>query len=154
MKLLQCPLYVVPDFKTYLFPPGSKMKQLPVELEAYCMNMSLAVQLAHAWMRIKNKTDSLSLKRVPNKESKYIIEEMSSEIIPRHICKSNNVHTEDLFVKDIPLDTLLGLKNFRWPGRFQTLHTNYAKFYLDGAHTKESMELCAEWFSNKNRYLC
>ncbi|KAL4212189.1 FolC bifunctional protein [Rhizopus microsporus] len=48
-----------------------------------------------------------------------------------------------------------GLKNVTWPGRGQQLHignTKYASndanitWYLDGAHTVESLGVCASWF--------
>lgn len=54
---------------------------------------------------------------------------------------------------DIPLNTLLGLKACKWPGRYQILKSNYAQFYLDGAHTKESMVICVEWFKQHNRFV-
>ncbi|CAD6241180.1 GSCOCG00009202001-RA-CDS [Cotesia congregata] len=38
------------------------------------------------------------------------------------------------------------LKSCRWPGRTQILKTKSVDFYLDGAHTPESIKCCAEWF--------
>ena len=43
-----------------------------------------------------------------------------------------------------------GLEKTRWPGREQIVRDEHSKnltFYLDGAHTEESMRTCAEWFS-------
>ena len=43
-----------------------------------------------------------------------------------------------------------GLQKTRWPGREQIVRDEHSKnltFYLDGAHTEESMRTCAEWFS-------
>ncbi|XP_008556858.1 folylpolyglutamate synthase, mitochondrial [Microplitis demolitor] len=42
-----------------------------------------------------------------------------------------------------------GLKLCKWPGRTQILKTKSLDFYLDGAHTQESMNCCVEWFSKK-----
>ncbi|KAI8845710.1 Mur ligase [Chytriomyces cf. hyalinus JEL632] len=45
----------------------------------------------------------------------------------------------------------VGLASARWPGRSQTLklkdHQN-ATFHLDGAHTPESLAVCAAWFNS------
>lgn len=49
----------------------------------------------------------------------------------------------------IPGDFVAGLENTRWPGRCQTvLDPNYPSttWYLDGAHTEESLKCCIEWF--------
>ncbi|GIL80286.1 hypothetical protein Vretifemale_9437 [Volvox reticuliferus] len=49
-----------------------------------------------------------------------------------------------------------GLRTVRWPGRSQVLHDDVAAtqggrltFYLDGAHTPESMAVCAAWFTGE-----
>ena len=42
-----------------------------------------------------------------------------------------------------------GLKNTRWPGRCQIAadtESNSLKWFLDGAHTVESIACCADWF--------
>lgn len=59
------------------------------------------------------------------------------------------------FKEAIPEEFKKGLKNVTWPGRGQLLdisHTKYASegtnatWFLDGAHTIESLEVCAAWF--------
>lgn len=45
--------------------------------------------------------------------------------------------------------TINALKTAFWPGRFQILNENNLTFYIDGAHTVESIKLCAEWFMQK-----
>lgn len=128
---VQCQLHIVPDYKSYLFPNNNKTKILPVELEAYCMNASLAIQLAHAWMNTNGK-------KVKKMEKKYFLNE---EIISQY--EYNKV-----FIDNVPMNTLLGLVHCKWPGRYQIVKSDYAQFYLDGAHTKESMEICSQWFIN------
>jgi folylpolyglutamate synthase len=59
-------------------------------------------------------------------------------------------------VSQVPEGFKKGLKEVKWPGRGQILpvtETKYAPqttnklgWYLDGAHTIESLETCAEWF--------
>lgn len=66
----------------------------------------------------------------------------------------NGVHNgliTSKMVVELPPSTCQGLGKCQWPGRYQVINADYAKFYLDGAHTKESMEICAQWFSDNNR---
>ncbi|KAF8624125.1 hypothetical protein AX15_006032 [Amanita polypyramis BW_CC] len=46
-----------------------------------------------------------------------------------------------------------GLENTRWPGRCQTVidpHLQHTTWYLDGAHTSESIECCLQWFASRD----
>ncbi|CAH1643753.1 unnamed protein product [Spodoptera littoralis] len=131
---VKCPLTVVPDYKTYAFP-NTEPAHLPVNVEAYQTNASLAIQLAHAWMRIT--------KPVHRKNG-----------LIKHVVNGQNGLTKpvlDTVVKCVTKETMMGLTSCKWPGRYQVVESDYAKFYLDGAHTKESMEICAQWFQNINR---
>ncbi|CAG5035054.1 unnamed protein product [Parnassius apollo] len=138
-KKVQCSLNVVPEYKSYTFQNGLKL-QLPVDIDAYRMNASLAVQLAHAWMRKKLQSQINNLKQtnitngnVEGRESKQ------------------NIGVVENIVTKLPNETILGLSSCRWPGRYQIVKTEYSTFYLDGAHTKESMEICVKWFKDNNR---
>ncbi|KRT84033.1 hypothetical protein AMK59_830, partial [Oryctes borbonicus] len=42
--------------------------------------------------------------------------------------------------------TKKGLANFNWPGRYQVIFLDDVNYYMDGAHTPESMEICVKWF--------
>lgn len=133
--VLQCPLTVVPDYKTYTFPNTDKI-HLPVDLEAYQTNASLAIQLAHAWMRITKPTHRKNgVKKLLNNTQNGI----SAVLEP--------------VVKCVTKETMEGLTSCKWPGRYHVVHAEYAQFYLDGAHTKESMEICAQWYRNTNVYV-
>ncbi|KAG1752651.1 FolC bifunctional protein [Suillus paluster] len=52
-------------------------------------------------------------------------------------------------LRSLPTSFLDGLRNAHWPGRCQTVldpkHEG-SKWFLDGAHTKESLACCLEWF--------
>jgi len=52
-------------------------------------------------------------------------------------------------VSELPPSFVAGLKAARWPGRCQTVadpvHANLT-WYLDGAHTAESLNCCMDWF--------
>ncbi|XP_015121626.1 folylpolyglutamate synthase, mitochondrial [Diachasma alloeum] len=40
----------------------------------------------------------------------------------------------------------MGLKDCKCPGRTQVLHGKSSDYYLDGAHTIDSMKVCVQWF--------
>lgn len=44
-----------------------------------------------------------------------------------------------------------GIEKFHWPGRYQLIERGEKKFYLDGAHTLESIEACLEWYEETCR---
>ena len=41
-----------------------------------------------------------------------------------------------------------GLERTEWPGRSQVIRMGSTQFYLDGAHTEESIISCRQWFSH------
>lgn len=45
----------------------------------------------------------------------------------------------------LPSEFIAGLKQASWPGRCQVLDTQKARWFIDGAHTVESLEVAAEW---------
>ena len=58
-----------------------------------------------------------------------------------------------LLKQDISPLLRAGLEETRWPGRCQTIVDRHpgrrgVTWYLDGAHTVESLQCCAEWFVN------
>ncbi|XP_045761673.1 folylpolyglutamate synthase, mitochondrial isoform X1 [Maniola jurtina] len=133
----ECSLNVVPDFDTYKFQNGCK---LSIPLQAYQMNASLAIQLSHAWMRIAKQNTS------------YIIQKQVNGNCMTKYIESNVIENgEPVLVNTLTKETVLGLKECKWPGRYHIIKSDYAQFYLDGAHTKESMEICAQWFIENNR---
>lgn len=141
--MFQCSLYIVPDYNRYEFPEDCK-KQLPVDLDAYYSNASLAIQLAHAWMR-STRCPSID-KTVSIKTGRYNLRNGFTGLIEKDTLE---VSEPTSIVTKVPMDTILGLKKFKWPGRYQVIKSDYADFYFDGAHTKESMEICAKWFATQ-----
>lgn len=127
----KCPLTVVPEYKNYTFLGGDPVC-LPVDLEAYQTNASLAIQLAHAWMRITKNTHR-------------------KNGLKKQIINGQNGISMEPIVKCLTRETVEGLTSCKWPGRYQIVKADYADFYLDGAHTKESMEICAQWYRENNR---
>ncbi|XP_038208497.1 folylpolyglutamate synthase, mitochondrial-like [Zerene cesonia] len=117
---VKCPLTVVPEYNMYTFQNGLR---LSIQLDAYRINASLAIQLAHAWMRITtdNKFENT--------------DKLTSELINK-----------------LPKETVIGLRDCKWPGRYHVVETEFGCVYLDGAHTRESMDICAKWFNENCRY--
>lgn len=66
--------------------------------------------------------------------------------LARSFLQSRSLISSDELLTD---NFVRGLENARWPGRCQTvadpLFTN-TTWYLDGAHTFESLECCIQWF--------
>lgn len=57
--------------------------------------------------------------------------------------------TSDLVGEEMPNSFKQGLINTKWPGRCQTVPDPSRPgftWYLDGAHTTESLECCIRWF--------
>ncbi|CCE63998.1 hypothetical protein TPHA_0G01620 [Tetrapisispora phaffii CBS 4417] len=48
----------------------------------------------------------------------------------------------------IPAKFIKGLKASRWEGRCQTLKENGRNWYIDGAHTADSINAASEWFKD------
>lgn len=57
--------------------------------------------------------------------------------------------TSDSLEDDLPPVFVEGLKSTKWPGRCQTVtdptHAG-TTWFLDGAHTLESLQCCMEWY--------
>lgn len=91
-------------------------------------NVALAIALVHEWERCK------------------------AAVKPGNDCASR---LQELAEKKIPSPYLSGLKSLKWPGRASIVEDPQGSgnllFFLDGAHTVESMEECAKWFATSTR---
>ena len=55
---------------------------------------------------------------------------------------------------DLDMEEALGLRLCSWPGRAQTLRlSDDAVLLLDGAHTRESMLECVNWYKTASKEL-
>ncbi|XP_020202057.1 folylpolyglutamate synthase isoform X3 [Cajanus cajan] len=130
-KELMVPLEVTEPFDC------KQMKGLKLRLSGdhQFYNAALAVSLSRCW-----------LQRTGNWEKKF---------------------QNDFQVSNLPDEFIRGLSTAHFSGRAQIVYDNYPNsdcseilskncggeliFYLDGAHSPESMEACAKWFSNAVR---
>ncbi|KAG0584413.1 hypothetical protein M758_3G207800 [Ceratodon purpureus] len=92
--------------------------QLGLGGEHQRINAALAVALCKQWV----------MTRAPSEQTSGLQKVLSSGRLP------------DSFVK--------GLQLTKWAGRAEVIHdpSGRLSFYLDGAHSPESMEACANWF--------
>lgn len=67
--------------------------------------------------------------------------------------RNRNKLPEDVFVGDVLhcIDERFvnAYLQCNFAGRFQKIEKNNMTFFLDGAHTKESMEICTTWFKKQ-----
>jgi folylpolyglutamate synthase len=125
---IQCPLYIAPPLDSYIpnmASDGSHKVMLGIPGSHQLINASLALQLCHIWL--ENRTKSAEDR-----------ERLTSL-------------TADAAVRDCPafqITSLMaeGLKACNWPGRTQQISGPGITYYLDGAHTDQSIQVCADWF--------
>lgn len=66
------------------------------------------------------------------------------------------IRLQQLKSGQLPAEYLRGVKLCEWPGRSQVVRdreddvNQHLTFYLDGAHTPESMTTCAQWFADSS----
>lgn len=49
---------------------------------------------------------------------------------------------------DLPAEFVIGLETAQWPGRCQVIRRDHVTWYLDGAHTSDSLREAAKWFAS------
>ncbi|KAH1005839.1 hypothetical protein HUJ04_006752 [Dendroctonus ponderosae] len=79
--------------------------------------------------------------------------------IPLHVLRTNaslSLSISEAFMKLRPNHNKFNLEmakqsieHTQWPGRYEIIPRNNSVFYLDGAHTEDSMQVCSDWFLSK-----
>ncbi|KIY49346.1 FolC bifunctional protein [Fistulina hepatica ATCC 64428] len=114
--------------------PKEGLNQLRARAEEVETSKFVVVQPIPAFARIK-----LGLAGVHQYQNAMLAAHLAHEFV------KTRVHGSD----EIPPSFEAGLRNARWPGRCQTVadpkHSN-TTWYLDGAHTTESLDCCIRWF--------
>ncbi|XP_022666896.1 putative folylpolyglutamate synthase [Varroa jacobsoni] len=128
----RCDLYVVPSLQ--LYDTAGQPVQLGIPGKVQLENASLAVQLAHFWIK---KNDPY---RFPQVEWGVTLRD---DVLTLDYGDTSMILARPF---SLPTETLKGLESCRWPGRCQLLNRGNVAYFLDGAHTVESMEECARWF--------
>ncbi|KAL5012404.1 hypothetical protein ScPMuIL_010955 [Solemya velum] len=131
MKVLQeraqeneIPLYVVPPLQDY---SSFGDLQLGIRGTKQTLNASLALQMCKLWMDKK---------------------EQENGSIISHGTASSGLSSDLPVLAAFSLTSQMqkGLTVCHWPGRNQCIKRTGITYYLDGAHTVESIEQCVEWF--------
>ncbi|XP_060838106.1 folylpolyglutamate synthase, mitochondrial isoform X1 [Rhopalosiphum padi] len=119
----QTALLEAPPFNKYNWYENTS--ELGVLSTAQEINASLAIQLANAWINRNNKYDWL-------KE-----------------CKIGPSGMKQAPIWEINKQDKQALRDVKWHGRNQVLNiTPNLSYFLDGAHTIESIQLCSKWYQN------
>ncbi|VDI76434.1 folylpolyglutamate synthase, partial [Mytilus galloprovincialis] len=126
-----CHLQVVPDFNSY-HRPGEKFK-LGIAGKMQKVNASLALQLTRTWMETQGAIQEETLNGA------------NAEGVKGHV----NIEA----AKSFPLmqSVIDGLVQCKWLCRNQTIKKNKLTYYLDGAHTLESIQQCVDWFHKHSK---
>ncbi|XP_074547066.1 folylpolyglutamate synthase, mitochondrial-like [Halichoeres trimaculatus] len=116
-----CPLKVCPDLEDYQTDHSPLLLSLAGKHQH--SNASLALQLSHSWLQRRFQSD---------------------ESCPTTIAENAGVPRAASF-KPSPF-MVKGLAETVWPGRTQIIKRGNVTYFLDGAHTRRSIQACAEWF--------
>lgn len=124
-----CPVHIAPPLDSYELPKDCKQLQLGIAGDVQTINASVALQLANIWLK--------RMKRSENQTTKNISSGMT---LPNGSVMSA-----------FPLDSIdvEALANARLGGRCQILVKGRIHYYLDGAHTPDSLEHTARWFQQE-----
>lgn len=121
---LQAQIFAVPNFNEY---PWQRPVTLSIDHDIQKINASLAIQLAYDWIKINRSN-------------------LPSNVMSRVKFLDNEFRGNTTKVCD---EVISGLENCKWLGRCQFLECDNLKFYLDGAHTTESVHICIDWFERQ-----
>ncbi|XP_055955462.1 folylpolyglutamate synthase, mitochondrial-like isoform X2 [Patella vulgata] len=96
------------------------------------LNAGLALQLCKIWKNSIAKKD---------------IDMNTNCIASEVLSKSNICGIPVLNIDRLTDEEKQGLSECKWYGRNQIVHKPGITYYLDGAHTKDSMQQCVSWFN-------
>lgn len=120
---LKAILQFVPNFTDYKYNDEQVLNKISSD-PAKLLNASMAIQLSYDWIR-KN----------PNKITKTSINEYLN-------------NSDGLTLSQEIAEALM---NCFYPGRCQILIQRNMTFFLDVAHTDESIKVCVDWFNSKTQ---
>ncbi|XP_075865174.1 folylpolyglutamate synthase, mitochondrial isoform X2 [Microcebus murinus] len=120
---ISCPLYLCPPLEA--LEEGGPPLTLGLEGEHQRSNAALALQLARCWLQQQDHQGAGELKA--SRPSLLWQLPLAPTFQPTS-------HMQ------------LGLRNTEWPGRTQVLRRGPLTWYLDGAHTSNSVQACVRWF--------
>ncbi|XP_054710567.1 folylpolyglutamate synthase, mitochondrial-like [Uloborus diversus] len=130
---VNCPLVLAPPLEAY-----DKNISLGIPGIVQNVNASLALQLARVWLSKHDEAYSAVFDWSRNQE--LLLENSNLFSVPLTMASPYILNSK---IKE-------ALVSSTWPGRFQVLKKPRITFYLDGAHTQQSMKYCARWFNESS----
>uniref|UniRef100_A0A8C4ZAE8 tetrahydrofolate synthase n=1 Tax=Gadus morhua TaxID=8049 RepID=A0A8C4ZAE8_GADMO len=118
---IECPLWVCPELEDYQTDCGPL--QLGLAGQHQRSNASLALQLSHTWLQRRRLQGTW--RTLPSLHGPGV--PLATPFTPSPIMTK-------------------GLADTVWAGRTQTLKNGEVTYFLDGAHTRRSMQACVSWF--------
>lgn len=119
------------------------------------INISLAIQLAYLWMFRMNRAGDLKAtidKFLAGINSNSHSHSFLGKNYPNPNAEQNvNTSLSRGLHFEIDPKTYRGIRDCLWPGRIQVIRKNNFKYFLDGAHTSDSLALCSQWYQKKSR---
>ena len=120
-----CIMKIVPSLENYDWVSNPPDLGIPADIQKY--NASLALQLSSSWIDSFQKISRILQDRL-----------------------ENIITNSKLFKDSFSLEkTGLGISSCKWPGRTQILRGERIDFFIDGAHTLESINCCTSWFRDR-----
>ncbi|MEQ2178543.1 hypothetical protein GOODEAATRI_015157 [Goodea atripinnis] len=153
LSLFQCPLWVCPDLDKY--PTDSGPLRLGLAGQHQHSNASLALQLSHTWLQRRcgpGVTGTLKTHKrssLPDPENNCVSQAASfkpSSVMVKGESRKRSVRPGEPAAGSRSLCLVSGLADAEWAGRTQTLRHGALTYFLDGAHTRRSMQACIQWF--------
>lgn len=83
--------------------------------------------------------------------SQYFLDYTRRKELPRSGPDPDGGDINLLHTLRISPETALGLRVAHWPGRSQTIDRGRVVYFLDGAHTEESIWACKTWFTKQSK---
>ncbi|KAG8178843.1 hypothetical protein JTE90_016513 [Oedothorax gibbosus] len=127
-----CPLFLSPPIEAY-----EKRISLGIQGIVQNVNVSLALQLTNAWLRHQTEKSDSYFQTLDFDTRNKDFDTEESLYFPLPMAQTFQICDK----------TRNGLENCVWPGRFQTVERGRITYFLDGAHTHQSMKYCARWFA-------
>lgn len=117
-------VHIAPPYESYFFPHGNVSAGIAGDHQK--INISLALQLARTWLQ-----------------------RMGREVAVFPDASENEWHAGEPF--NVPVPVVEAIESCQWRGRSHIVNTDRVRYYLDGAHTPKSMEMCSIWFGQTVR---
>ena len=96
----------------------------------------------------KNSAPDFSHTSEVNKVNFSLATQMSAQWL-RNRSKISSENFEGVVLRCVDEKFVEAFRRCQFEGRFQRINGDRITYFLDGAHTKESMEICTDWFKKQ-----